>query len=322
MAAGAWSSIKGRLTPGPVPSEIPQSRRRRMARTKPKEPAALTHIDAAGRPTMVDVSAKATTARVASAECRVRFPADVAAQLHANGLKSAKGGIGDTAIIAGTMAVKRTHEPQQIVGDLLQAEISEKQARSIRYQMTIAKLPLAKDITEFAFAGTPINEMLVRDLASGEFLAHQRNVVLVGGTGTGKTHLAIAMARACIRDGARARFYNVVDLVNRLEAEARAGRQGRIADELRQSSGGHPPRQVHLEVTILCVDIAGRVGDVVAARPRDRGRAGGPAPGREVVRPAHPSPPRLRRPPAVLAHRGEVDAPAGHLPVARPRAHG
>jgi DNA replication protein DnaC len=130
------------------------------------------------------------------------------------------------------VAVKRTHEPQQIVGDLLQAEISEKQARSIRYQMTIAKLPLAKDIAEFAFAGTPINEGLVRDLAGGEFLAHQRNVVLVGGTGTGKTHLAIAMARACIRDGARARFYNVVDLVNRLEAEARAGRQGRIADHL------------------------------------------------------------------------------------------
>ncbi len=72
----------------------------------------------------------------------------------------------------------------------------------------------------------------MRDLCGGEFLAHQRNVVLVGGTGTGKTHLAIAVARSCIRDGARARFYNVVDLVNRLEAEARAGRQGRIADHL------------------------------------------------------------------------------------------
>ncbi|URD40124.1 IS21-like element helper ATPase IstB [Methylobacterium tardum] len=130
------------------------------------------------------------------------------------------------------VALKRTHEPQQVVGDLLQAEISEKQARSIRYQMTIAKLPLAKDIAEFAFADTPINEGLVRDLAGGEFLAHQRNVVLVGGTGTGKTHLAIAIVRACIRDGKRGRFYNVVDLVNRLEAEVRAGRQGRIADHL------------------------------------------------------------------------------------------
>ncbi len=59
---------------------------------------------------MVDVSGKAVTAREAAAECRVRFPAEVAAQLRASGLRSAKGGIVDTAIIAGTMAVKRTHE--------------------------------------------------------------------------------------------------------------------------------------------------------------------------------------------------------------------
>ena len=129
-------------------------------------------------------------------------------------------------------AVKRQHEPQRIVGDLLTAEITEKQARSIRYQITIAKLPLAKDIDEFRFDDTPINETLVRDLASGNFLAHQRNVVLVGGTGTGKTHLAIAIARACIRDGARGRFFNVVDLVNKLEAEGRSGRQGRMAEYL------------------------------------------------------------------------------------------
>ena len=129
-------------------------------------------------------------------------------------------------------AVKRQHEPQRIVGDLLTAEISEKQARSIKYQITIAKLPLAKDIDDFTFDGAPVNETLVRDLAGGEFLDHQRNVVLVGGTGTGKTHLAIAIARACIRAGARGRFFNTVDLVNKLEAETRAGRQGRMADYL------------------------------------------------------------------------------------------
>ena len=133
--------------------------------------------------------------------------------------------------IIGT-AVKRQHEPVRIVGDLLTAEISEKQARSVRYQITIAKLPLAKDVDDFAFDGTPINETLVRDLADGGFIAHQRNVVLVGGTGTGKTHLAIAIARACIRGGARGRYFNVVDLVNRLEAEGRTGRQGRMAEYL------------------------------------------------------------------------------------------
>ena len=128
--------------------------------------------------------------------------------------------------------IKRQHEPPRIVGDLLQSEIAEKQARSIRYQLTVAKLPLAKDVEEFDFADTPINDGLVRELASGGFIADQRNVVLVGGTGTGKTHLAIGIARALIRAGTRGRFFNVVDLVNRLEAETRAGKPGRLADYL------------------------------------------------------------------------------------------
>ena len=128
--------------------------------------------------------------------------------------------------------IKRQHEPPRIVGDLLQSEIAEKLARSIRYQLTVAKLPLAKDIEEFDFTGTPINEGLVRELSTGSFVADQRNVVLIGGTGTGKTHLAIAIARALIRGGTRGRFFNVVDLVNRLETETRSGKQGRMADYL------------------------------------------------------------------------------------------
>jgi DNA replication protein DnaC len=129
-------------------------------------------------------------------------------------------------------AIKRQYEPARIIGELLAAEIAEKQARSIKYQMTIAKLPLAKDLDGFTFAETPINESLVHSLATGSFLAEQRNAVLVGGTGTGKSHLAMAIARSCIRGGARGRFYIVLDLVNRLESEARAGRQGRLADYL------------------------------------------------------------------------------------------
>src|SRR6188472_285622 len=104
-----------------------------------------------------------------------------------------------------TTGIQRRHEPPRIVGDLLSAEIAEKQARSIKYQLTIAKLPLAKDIDDFDFTGTPVNEALIRDLASGAFLTEQRNAVLIGGTGTGKSHLAIAIAALCAAINARAR---------------------------------------------------------------------------------------------------------------------
>ena len=128
--------------------------------------------------------------------------------------------------------IKRQHPLDRVIGALLKAEIAEKHARSIRYQLGIAKLPLAKEIEDFVFKGTPINADLVKDLAGGGFLEHQRNVVLIGGTGSGKSHLAIGIARSCIRGGAKARYFNAVDLVNKLETEVKLGRQGRIADAL------------------------------------------------------------------------------------------
>ncbi|WP_334476340.1 MULTISPECIES: ATP-binding protein [unclassified Bradyrhizobium] len=75
----------------------------------------------------------------------------------------------------------------------------------------------------------------VNHLAAGGFIAQQRNVVLVGGTGTGKTHLVIAIARSCIRSRAHGRLYNVVDLINRLEIDTRNGRQWRLAEHLNQT---------------------------------------------------------------------------------------
>lgn len=81
--------------------------------------------------------------------------------------------------------------------------------------MAVAKLPLAKDLSEFDFGVSPVDEPLVLDLHAGDFLGTQRNAVLIGGTVTGKTHLAIAITANCIRNGARGRFFTAVDLVNR-----------------------------------------------------------------------------------------------------------
>jgi DNA replication protein DnaC len=131
-----------------------------------------------------------------------------------------------------TIGVKREHSIEKIIGGLLAAQIAANNARSINYQIRSAKLPLAKELAGLDFAGTTINGGLVEQLGRGAFLDDHRNVVLVGGTGTGKSHIAIGIARSVIRAGKKARFFNVVDLVNKLEAEAKGGKTGRIADAL------------------------------------------------------------------------------------------
>lgn len=131
-----------------------------------------------------------------------------------------------------SVGVKRQHSIEKIIGALLKAEIVAKQARSINYQMGIAKLPLVKELSDLSFESTPINGELIAQLATGAFLDQQRNVVLIGGTGTGKSHIAIGITRSVIRAGRKARFFNAVDLVNKLEAERKLGRGGRIADSI------------------------------------------------------------------------------------------
>ena len=98
--------------------------------------------------------------------------------------------------------------------------------------MSAAKLPVVKDLDAFVFEGTLIDEQLVRSLHAGSFLPGQRNIVLVGGTGTGKTHLAVAITASVVRAGARGRYFNTVDLVNRLEEESRLGKAGALAAQL------------------------------------------------------------------------------------------
>ena len=131
-----------------------------------------------------------------------------------------------------TTGLQRNRTALEMLADLLKAETAHRQAASIRYRITAAKLPAMKDLARFTFDGSPINEGLVRALHGGSFLADHRNIVLVGGTGTGKTHLAIAITANVVRAGARGRYFNTVDLVNRLEDEARRGKTGALAAQL------------------------------------------------------------------------------------------
>jgi DNA replication protein DnaC len=128
--------------------------------------------------------------------------------------------------------IKSRATPDKILCDLLEAELAERQVRSIRYRMSLAKFPVDKDLDRFDFTVSPVNEMQVRHLYDGSFLADNTNIIMVGGTGTGKTHLAIAIAKQSIRNGRKARFFNVLDLVNQLEQEKLDNRGGRLAEHM------------------------------------------------------------------------------------------
>jgi DNA replication protein DnaC len=98
--------------------------------------------------------------------------------------------------------------------------------------MTGARFPEYRELATFDFAESPVNEQQIRALHEGGFTEETRNIVLVGGPGTGKTHLGLALAIQAVKTNRRVRFFNIVDLVNRLEQEKAAGKQGRIAQRL------------------------------------------------------------------------------------------
>ena len=120
-----------------------------------------------------------------------------------------------------------------LVEHLVQAEGTDRSMRSVRHQIQAAKFPVHRDLAGFDFSQSPVDRRLVMELADLSFTAPAHNLVLVGGTGTGKSHLAIALALSGItRHGKRARFFSTVDLVNALEQEKAQGRAGRIANRL------------------------------------------------------------------------------------------
>ena len=116
---------------------------------------------------------------------------------------------------------------------LLEAEKSEREAKSINYQIRSAKFPANRNLSDFVFKDTPLNEEEITQFHCGGFIEAKRNIIFVGGTGTGKSHLATSIATSAIRGGKRARFYSVVDLANQLEQEKKKGNSGRLSNRLK-----------------------------------------------------------------------------------------
>ena len=123
-----------------------------------------------------------------------------------------------------------------ILSQLLKAETAEREVRSVAYQIKAARFPAYKDLAGFDFASSEVNEALVRQLHRCEFIDNAHNVVLVGGPGTGKTHLATALGvQAVEHRRKRVRFFSTVELVNALEKEKALGKTGQIAERLVRS---------------------------------------------------------------------------------------
>jgi DNA replication protein DnaC len=127
-----------------------------------------------------------------------------------------------------------SYEASQIIlGNLLKAETAEREIRSINYQVRTAKFPVYRDLTGFDFSQSSANEALIKQLHRCDFIENTQNIVLIGGPGTGKTHLATAISVQAIEHHLkRVRFFSTIELVNQLELEKAAGKQGQLAFRL------------------------------------------------------------------------------------------
>lgn len=129
-------------------------------------------------------------------------------------------------------ACKTHNPPEKILHSLLVAESIAREARSIRYRLGVARFPVLKELESFDFSVSKVNEQQIRELANGYFCMQKQNIIFVGGSGTGKTHLATALGLHLVRKNKRVRYFNAVDLVNTLEQEKSTGNGGKMASYL------------------------------------------------------------------------------------------
>jgi len=127
---------------------------------------------------------------------------------------------------------KQSHAPERLVLSLLEAETTERSGRSLRYRLGQARFPIQKELEHFDFSVAQVEEARIRELYTGAFTDEHTNVIFVGGSGTGKTHLSIAIGMELLRRKKRVRFWGAVDLVNLLEQEKLSGKGGRTAEQL------------------------------------------------------------------------------------------
>lgn len=129
-------------------------------------------------------------------------------------------------------AIKRKNTIPEGLYQLLKSEIKTRKLKAISARMKAAKFPENKDLDDFVFSDTPINSEQVMNLYTGEFVKTSRNIIMIGGPGTGKSHLAIAIASKAARKGHKVRFFNLVDLANQLERESLDGHAGKLAKQM------------------------------------------------------------------------------------------
>ncbi|MBP9734287.1 MAG: IS21-like element helper ATPase IstB [Rhodoferax sp.] len=129
---------------------------------------------------------------------------------------------------------RQSMRPEAWLDRLIDAEQADRKVRSLRYQLKAARFPIHRDLTGLDWAETPLAQAQVEQLATAGFMQSAHNLILVGGTGTGKTHVATALGVAAIHQGKRVRFFNAVDLVNQLEREKQQGKAGNLAKQLVQ----------------------------------------------------------------------------------------
>ena len=135
-----------------------------------------------------------------------------------------------------TKCLKARKGPEDFLLDLLKQEVASRRASALKNRIKNAKFPQVKDLDTFDFGESAVDEAMIRHLYEGGLFEETKNIVFMGGSGTGKTHLATSIGLSLTRKGHKVKFWNLIDLVNELEKEKEQGRAGDIMRKMNRFS--------------------------------------------------------------------------------------